>query len=206
VVPVSVYVQPQRPHARAGARADGEPVAAPSPAAPAAAPQGAAAEPTKTNETPTEKPTPEPPKAPSPDQAPKAVAIDTATANAGTDAYGVKAGGGGGMGSPGSLGNALGPAGGGGGGGGLYRGYLAQALQRAVERDSTVNRRQFRTEVAIWVDARGRVSKAEVTKCGTEAKVCDAIVATLGQVSLDQLPPSDFRFPQLISVTGRRGV
>jgi len=141
---------------------------------------------------------------PTPADAPKAVSID-APAQAGTDSFGVQAGSGGGLGSPGSLGNALGAAKGLGGGNAeaFYGAALAQELQRAVTRDDRVNRRSFRAELNVWVENR-RVTRAEITRSTGDREVDQNLIAALTGASISQAAPDGIRFPARVSVSGQR--
>lgn len=165
-------------------------------------------------ETPPEKldtPSPDPTPTPTPDPTPEAPApmsID-APATAGSDAFGMRAGSGGGMGSPGSLGTCVGPnCGRGGGGGGVsdsfYRQYLSSALQNALRRDKAIQRERFSMTVLIWVDGNGRVTRAEKVSGTGNADLDDRVIASLRGVSSLRAPQPGIQFPQRTVVRGTR--
>jgi TonB family protein len=131
-------------------------------------------------------------------------------AQAGTDAYGMAAGTGTGLGAPGGSGTCFGANCGGGEGGGvseaLYRRYLSNALQVRVQNDDSVNRLTFTADFAITITPDGRVSRVELLRSsGKEDRdeVLRKIIATVG--TLDP-PPQSIRFPQKITVRGRRSL
>lgn len=155
--------------------------------------------PPEPNQAPTPAPTPAP-------AAPAPMQIDSA-AQAGSDAFGMGAGKGGGIGAPGGTGTCLGPNCGTVGGGisdAFYARYLSSALQERVQRDNKVNRQVFTADFAIWISASGSVTKTELVRSSGEAKR-DALLETIihGASGLDA-PPSSYRFPQRITVRGRR--
>lgn len=141
---------------------------------------------------------PKPNEPPKPaDDAPKPITMN-ADAQAGTDAFGIQAGEGGGM---------LG----GGSGTGLeqasYASYLKSALQQALQGDSRVNRLVFNLEVDVWIDPQGhltRVALASGSESGDDSVA--AVIEAMRQARLlDTPPPASLQFPQRISVRGRRG-
>ncbi|QGP80467.1 energy transducer TonB family protein [Sphingobium sp. CAP-1] len=160
---------------------------------------------------PTEAPTPDPTPSPSPDPTPEAPAPMSinAPATAGSDAFGMQAGSGGGMGSPGSTGTCIGPnCGHGAGGGGIsdtfYRQYLSAALQNALRRDKAINRERFTMTVLIWVDGSGRVTRAEAVDGTGDATLDQKVVASLRTVASLRAPQPGIQFPQRTVVRGTR--
>ncbi len=133
-----------------------------------------------------------------------------APAQAGSDSYGMQAGGGGGMGAPSSGGTCLGPNCGAPTSGGVsdafYARTLSTALQRRVQSDKRVNRDVFEAEFAIWVTPDGRVTRAEIVD-GTKDSGRDAMLRDiiLGATGLSPPPPS-FKFPRRVRVTGRKAI
>lgn len=161
---------------------------------------------------PTEAPTPDPTPSPAPDptpQAPAPMSIN-APASAGSDAFGMQAGSGGGMGSPGSTGTCVGPncGRGTGGGGGIsdtfYRQYLSSALQNALRRDKAINRERFTMTVLIWVDANGRVTRAEAVDGTGDNALDQKVIASLRNVASLRAPQPTIQFPQRTVVRGTR--
>ncbi len=126
-------------------------------------------------------------------EAPRPITIN-GPAQAGTDAFGVGAGSGGGeVGSGGGFGDAT------------YSRYMGSALQQAIQNDERVNRLVFSADVAIWVNESGRITRAEILQSSGDAKVDQDLVATLEAMpALDEPPPSTLEFPQRITVRGRR--
>jgi TonB family protein len=136
------------------------------------------------------------------------MAID-APATAGSDAFGMSAGKGGGMGSPGSTGSCIGPnCGRGGGGGGIgdgfYRQYLSSALQNALRRDKAINRERFTMTVLIWVDPAGRVTRAEAVNGTGNQELDQKVIASLRNVAALRAPQPGIQFPQRTVVRGSR--
>ncbi|WP_213979243.1 TonB-dependent receptor [Sphingomonas sp. dw_22] len=162
---------------------------------------------------PTEQPQPSPaeaPKAPQPQAAPVTVA---APAQAGTDAYGVKAGPGGGTGAPSSTGTCLGTNCGAAPSGngmteGLYRQYLSSALEERVRGDDKLSRLVFSADLALTVTADGRVTGVRLL--GARGRNDDAtmekLASLLGSVRGLNAPPPSMVFPQRVTVRGRRGI
>ena len=148
-------------------------------------------------------PSPAPPSPAPKAEAPAAVSIN-GPAQAGTDAFGVQAGSGGGMGAPGSLGTGTGPAGGG-MGDDFYRRYLGQTLEQAIRDDGRINRLSFVTDVSIWLDG-GRVIRAEMLKSSGNPKTDSALITALLKVGGIDAPPASLKFPQRVTIRGRRNV
>jgi TonB family protein len=150
------------------------------------------------------KPTPEPAAAPKPDApAPMTVAAD---AQAGTDAFGLQAGSGNGMGGGGAKGTCLKPPCGGGGGfsDALYRGNLARDLQDRILGNDKVNRLAFKAIFAISVNGAGQVTDAQLLSSTGDAKRDQLLLAILKSARGLEPPPSQVRFPQRVTVSGRR--
>jgi len=115
-------------------------------------------------------------------------------AQAGSDAFNVGAGNGGGMGAPGG---GLGEA--------DYSRYLGSAFQQAVQNDERVNRLVFSAEISVWVNDSGHVTRAEVTRSSGDPKLDQALVEVLESMpALDEAPPSSVEFPARIEIRGRR--
>jgi periplasmic protein TonB len=115
-------------------------------------------------------------------------------AQAGTDAFNIGAGSGGGM-----------VASGGGFGTANYGHYLSVSLQQAIAQNDSLNRLVFSADVAIWVDETGHVTQAKIVRSSGELTTDAALVAALQEApALDQPPPPEFQFPQRIAVSGRR--
>jgi periplasmic protein TonB len=130
-----------------------------------------------------------------PMDAPKPMTMN-APAQAGTDAFNVGAGSGDGS---------VGSGGGGGFGEANYSRYLGSVLQQAIQNDDRVNRQVFTADMAVWVDADGRVTRAKVLKTSGDPKLDMDLVAALEALpTLDETPPSTLSFPQHIRIDGRR--
>ncbi|HEX4080440.1 MAG TPA: energy transducer TonB [Rhizomicrobium sp.] len=124
--------------------------------------------------------------------APKAI-TEAGPAQAGTDAFGIQAGSGGGeVGSGGGFGDAN------------YTRYLGSTLQQTIQNDDRVNHLVFTADMAVWVDADGRITHATVLKSSGDPGIDQDLVAALqGMPALDEPPPSDLQFPQRIRIEGR---
>jgi TonB family protein len=125
--------------------------------------------------------------------APRPITIN-GPAQAGTDAFGVGAGSGGGeVGSGGGFGDAT------------YSRYMGSAFQQAIQNDDRVNRLVFSADVAVWVNESGHITRAEILRSSGDAKVDEDLVAALQAMpALDEPPPSTLDFPQRITVRGRK--
>lgn len=169
---------------------------------------------------PLEKPPPDPSQSPSPTptptpsptpEAPAPMQIDSA-AQAGTDSFGLSAGKGGGMGAPASAGTCLGAKCGGpaptagGISDGFYSRYLSSELQQRVEREGKVNRLVFAADFAIWIAAGGSVARVQLVKGSGDDRRDQLLASLLNGVSGLNAPPASFRFPQRITVRGRKSL
>ena len=158
-------------------------------------PQQKPPEPPKPVETPV--PTPNTPA--KPDVAPKQMTIN-GPPQAGTDSFGVQAGTGGGLSVGGDANGSSDPF-----GEGNYRRYLASMLQQAVQSDDKLSRMSFSTQVQIWVDASGKISKVTVVRSSGDTDVDNALIARLEAIhDLNQSPPPGLKFPALVALSGRR--
>lgn len=170
----------------------------PPPPPPPPKPQEKPPEPTETPE-----PVPEAAAAPKPD-APAPMQMN-AEAQAGPGS--IAAGSGGGSGAPGGTGTCLSNCGAPSGGisDGFYARYLSSALQQRVQRDGKVNRSVFTAEFAIWISS-GRVTRADLIRGSGDDKR-DALLKAIIEAAGDlDTPPSSFKFPQRITVKGRRSI
>lgn len=169
-------------------------------------------EPPEPTEQPDPVPSPEPP-TPTPQQAPAAAPMTIAgPPQAGSDSYGLAAGSGGGIGSPGSRGTCLGincGVGTGGGGGmsdAVYSRYLSSVLQERVQRDEKANRQVFSADFAITVTAAGRLSGIRLVRSSGKDDRDAVLRDILERVGGLRAPPQSMRFPQRITVRGRRAL
>lgn len=148
------------------------------------------------------KPTPEPAAAPKPDApAPMTVAAD---AQAGSDAFGLQAGSGGGMGGSGATGTCVKPPCGTGGGISdvLYKGMLKRAIQAAISGDNRVNKFVFTNNFAIVVTPGGRITAVELRSGSGKAKVDATLTEILLGLTVPP-PPVKSQYPVIIQVRGR---
>ncbi|AQR71682.1 hypothetical protein BZG29_00675 [Janthinobacterium sp. LM6] len=144
--------------------------------------------------TPADKPMDDAPESPSPDKG-DPVTIDGA-AQAGSDAFGIQAGRGGGM---------TGGGGGGGLGAGSYGRYVANALQLAFARDPRTRQLAFADiRVDLWLDAEGRTSKVHLVQGTGNAQTDEQVLAMVRDFRADERPPASLRFPARVSIKGRR--
>jgi len=147
---------------------------------------------------------PETPEAPKDDAPPSPskdlgdpVTID-GPAQAGTDAFGIAAGRGGGTTGTGT--------GGGGLGGGSYGRYVANALQQALGRDPRTRQLTFEDiQLDLWLDARGKTARVQLVKTTGNAQADEAVLAMVRDLDrIDESPPASVRFPMRVSMKGRR--
>jgi outer membrane biosynthesis protein TonB len=170
----------------------------PPPPPPPPPPQEKPPEPVETAKpVPVDVPTPSPAKA----EAPAAVSINAEATGAAGD-YGLTGGGPGGMGGVGSTGTGTGAAGG--ISDGFYRQNLRNALQQRIQDQDSVNRQVFSADFAVWVDSRGRVTKAEMLRTSGDAKRDERLLAILQSTTDLDAPPASIRFPARITVRGRK--
>lgn len=170
----------------------------PPPPPPPPPPQEKPPEPVETTKpVPVEVPTPTPAKA----EAPAAVSVDAAPTGAG-DSFGLQGGGPGGLGGVGSTGTGTGAAGG--ISDGFYRQNLRNALQQRIQEQDSINRQVFSADIAVWVDGRGRVTKAEMLRSSGDAKRDERLLAILQSTNDLDAPPASIRFPARITVRGRK--
>lgn len=153
-------------------------------------------EPTETKPVPTEAPTPAPAKADTP--APMTMNAD---AQAGADG-GLAAGSGGGMGGSDATGTGNGAAGG--ISDSFYSANLRDALQSRIQADDRVNRQLFSADYLVWVDGRGKVTRAEIKRSSGDTKRDALLTAVLLAADGLDAPPASIRFPARITVRGRK--
>ena len=166
-----------------------EPEKLPEPVPDKVVPQVSEAEP-----VPADKPMDDAPESPSPEKG-DPVTIDGA-AQAGSDAFGIQAGRGGGMSGSGA---------GGGLGAGSYGRYVANALQLAFARDPRTRQLAFNDiRVDLWLDADGKATKALLVQGTGNAQTDEQVLAMVRDFRADERPPAALRFPARVSIKGRR--
>lgn len=118
-------------------------------------------------------------------------------AQAGTDAFGIPAGAGGGM---------TGGTGAGGLGSGTYSRYVANALQQGLARDPRTRQLVFEDiQIDLWLDASGKTTRAQLVKGTGNPQADEAVLAMVRELSrIDESPPASQRFPMRVSMKGRR--
>ncbi len=124
------------------------------------------------------------------------VTMDSA-AQAGSDAFGIQAGSGGGMSGTGA---------GGGLGSGSFSRYAASVLQQALLRDPRTRNLGFDDiQIDIWLDAEGRTTRAQLVRGTGTTDIDEAVLAMVrGLERFDEKPPASLRFPMRVSMKGRR--
>lgn len=146
---------------------------------------------------PQEAPKDDAPPSPTPDLG-DPVTID-GPAQAGTDAFGISAGRGGGM-----------TGGTGGGGGGLgtayYARYASNALQQALARDPRTRQLNLgEIHLDLWLDTAGRITRMQLAKSTGDAQSDEAVLAAARDMGrFDEGPPASVGFPMRVSMRGRR--
>ncbi|GAQ26323.1 TonB family protein [Ralstonia insidiosa] len=143
-------------------------------------------------------PTPETPKPADDTPNPAKDLSDPVTMNAdgqaGTDAFGIGAGKGGGMSGTGA-----------GGGNATYGRYFGYVLQQALSRDDRVRRLAFLMQVNVWLDPNGRVTRVELVHGSGNADTDQAVLASLRAIErVDERPPASLQFPQRVTLQGKR--
>ena len=71
-------------------------------------------------------------------------------------------------------------------------------------RDERINHLAFTADLAIWVDERGKLTRARVLRSTGDPKIDSALVEDYEGTAFDQPPPTTLRFPQRITVHSRR--
>lgn len=88
----------------------------------------------------------------------------------------------------------------------FYRRYLSAILQEKVQRDDRINRLVFTADFAITISPGGRVTAVALLKSSGRADRDQELRAVLlSAVDLDP-PPAGVRFPQKITVRGKRSL
>jgi outer membrane biosynthesis protein TonB len=119
-------------------------------------------------------------------------------AQAGSDAFNIGAGDGGGM---------VGSGGGNGTGTGSYDQYLGYAIQQTVQRDDSVNRLVFEVRADVWLDPDGKLTRVELVGSSGNSKTDDALTDALRSMPrIDVAPPSSLHFPLRVLIRGKRPV
>ncbi|VFR56202.1 Ferric siderophore transport system, periplasmic binding protein TonB [plant metagenome] len=145
--------------------------------------------------TPVEEPKPadEAPPSPSDDLA-NPMQID-GEAQAGSDAFNIGAGSGGGMAG----------SGGGRGGNATYGQYMSYALSKILRENDETKNLAFRVQVRIWLTASGQISRVELDRSSGNAEVDAKVVAALrAHPAVDERPPASLAMPVRASLSGRR--
>lgn len=146
-------------------------------------------------------PTPEPEEVKPEEEAPPTPADDLANpmqmdgdAQAGSDAFNIGAGKGGGM------------AGSGGGrlGNGTYSQFLAYAFQRLMRDSPELRSLAFRVHLDVWIDQGGQVTRAELTRSTGDPELDAKVLAALRASPALERPPASMSMPVRISLQGRR--
>lgn len=155
----------------------------------------------KDETTPTPSPDPKPEATPKSD-APKQLTIN-GPAQAGSDAFGVAAGKGGGVSVGGDPDGSDTP-----GGGGLaeanYERYLRSRLQAAIQSDDRINRLFFNAQVRIWVRPDGAIGVVTIAKSSGDDRADRALIAALQALPRLDPPPPQLKFPARVALRGRR--
>lgn len=115
-------------------------------------------------------------------------------AQAGSDAFNIGAGKGGGM------------AGSGGGrlGNGTYSQFLAYAFQRLMRDSPELRSLAFRVHLDVWIDQGGQVIRVELTRSTGDPELDAKVLAALRASPALERPPASISMPVRISLQGRR--
>lgn len=117
-------------------------------------------------------------------------------AQAGGDAFNIGAGSGGGM---------VGSGGGTGTGTGSYDQYLGFAIQQAIQRDERTSHLVFEVRANIWLDAEGKLTRAELAGSSGNTRTDDALLEVLRAMPrIDVAPPSSLSYPVRVVIRGKR--
>ncbi|MCQ9616649.1 energy transducer TonB [Paenalcaligenes niemegkensis] len=145
--------------------------------------------------TPIDEPQPEDEAPPSPsDDLADPMQID-GEAQAGSDAFNIGAGSGGGM------------SGGGGGraGNATYSQYLAYMFQRILRDDDRTRNLVFRLNAEVWLTDAGKITQVKLTKSSGDQEIDELVIAAVRAVGqLDERPPASLTMPVRVAFQGRR--
>lgn len=89
---------------------------------------------------------------------------------------------------------------------GLYRRALASALQSYIDRDKKLRREPFTADFEISVTPSGAISRVVMTRGSEKDEVDGQLKAILESIRGLDAPPGGVRFPQKITVRGRRSL
>ena len=115
-------------------------------------------------------------------------------AQAGSDAFNIGAGKGGGM------------AGSGGGrlGNGTYSQFLAYTFQKLLREDPDLRTQAYRLQAEVWIDTSGRITRAELTRSSGDPALDQQVLAVLRGAPPLERPPASLTLPVRIALQGRR--
>jgi TonB family protein len=147
-------------------------------------------------------PTPEPQEVKPEEEAPPSPADDLANpmqmdgdAQAGSDAFNIGAGKGGGM------------AGAGGGrvGNGTYSQFLAFTFQRLLRENPDLRNLAFVLQADVWLSSVGEITRVELVKSSGKPEIDTQVLAALRNAPhLSERPPASMTLPVRLSLQGRR--
>ncbi|WP_277591043.1 energy transducer TonB family protein [Pseudomonas chlororaphis] len=159
-------------------------------------------EPPVEEKVPEPEPTPEPEQVKPEEEAPPSPVDDLANpmqmdgdAQAGSDAFNIGAGKGGGM------------AGSGGGrlGNGTYSQFLAFTFQRVLRENPDLRNQAFSLQTDVWLSAVGEITRVELVKSSGNPQIDTQVLAALrGAAHLTERPPASLTLPVRLSLQGRR--
>jgi periplasmic protein TonB len=143
----------------------------------------------------TEKPVDD--KAPSPSQDMGEAVTINGDAQAGTDAFGIQAGGGGGMTGSGGTGGLANSS---------YSAYVTNVLQQALLRDPRTRQLAFDDiSIDLWLLSNGERARVRLVRGTGNARTDEAVLALFREFDrFEERPPRSLRYPMRISVNGRR--
>jgi len=118
-------------------------------------------------------------------------------AQAGSDAFGVRAGNGGGS---------VGSGNGGGVGNASYARYVSSVLQQALARDPHTRQLVFDDiRIEVWLAADGKTARAQLVQGTGNTSIDEAVLTMVRELDrIDERPPASMRFPMHVSMKGRR--
>lgn len=117
-------------------------------------------------------------------------------AQAGGDAFGVRAGSGGGSSGSGN----------GGVGNSTYSRYVSSVLQQALARDPRTRQLVFDDiRLDVWLAADGKTARVQLVQGTGNVATDEAVLAMVRDLDrIDERPPASMRFPMRVSMKGRR--
>jgi len=130
------------------------------------------------------------------DKPPEAAPLSTNNASTGNDAFGLKAGNGGGN----YFGSSSGPR----SKFGWYAAQVQSTIGDALRKNPSTRGGSFGAQVRIWSDITGRVTRAKLSPSTGDTAVDEAINQSLTGLQLKEAPPAGMPMPIVMRINAQR--